>query len=95
MALKQDFAQQIENQIAVWRAQVGEYQERMGQAGTEARANYEKAVATMRENVEQANKLLAQVRAAQEGAWKDAQDASRKAFEQIQKGWADALARFG
>ena len=49
----------------------------------------------MRENVERANKLLAQVREAQEGAWKDVQDASRKAFEQAQKGWADALARFG
>ena len=71
MALKQDFAKQIENQIAVWQAQVGEYQERLGQAGAGARADYEKAVATMRENVERANKLLAQVREAQEGAWKD------------------------
>ena len=95
MALKQDFAKQIENQIAVWQAQVGEHQERLGQAGAGARADYEKAVATMRENVERANKLLAQVREAQEGAWKDVQDASRKAFEQAQKGWADALARFG
>jgi predicted nucleic acid-binding Zn-ribbon protein len=95
MALKQDFAKQLENQIAVWQAQVGEYQERLGQAGTQGRADYEKAVATMRENVEQANRLLARVREAQEAAWKDMQDASRKAFEQVQKGWADALARFG
>jgi hypothetical protein len=95
MALKQEFAIQIENQIAVWQAQIKDHQERLGQAGVEARANYEKAVATMRENVEQANRLLAQVREAQEGAWNDMQSASHKAFERLQKGWADALGRFG
>ena len=48
----------------------------------------------MRENIEQANKLLAQARDAQENAWKDMQAASQSAFEQLQKGWADALGRF-
>jgi hypothetical protein len=95
MAINQEFAKQIEGQIAVWQAQIRDYQERMVQLGAEARANHEKAVATMRENVEQANRLLAQAREAQEGAWKDMQAASQSAFEQLQKGWADALRRFG
>jgi hypothetical protein len=95
MALKQEFAKQIEAQVAVWQAQIKDYQERFGQVGAEARANYEKAVETMRENVEQANRLLAQAREAQEGAWKDMQAAQQRAFEQLQKGWADALGRFG
>ena len=46
------------------------------------------------ENVEQASKLLAQARDAQENAWKDMQAASQSAFERLQKGWADALGRF-
>ena len=95
MSLNQEFAKQIEGQIAVWQAQIRDHQERLAQAGAEARANYEKAIAGMRENVEQANQLLARARQAQEGAWKDMQVASQSAFEQLQKGWADALRRFG
>ncbi len=95
MPLKQEFAKQIEGQIAVWQAQIRDHQERLAQAGAEARANYEKAIAGMRENVEQANRLLAQANEAQEGAWKDMEVASQSALEQLQKGWADALRRFG
>ena len=94
MALKQEFAQQIEQQIAVWQAQIKGHQERVAEAGAAARAETEKAIAAMRENVEQASKLLAQAREAQENAWKDMQAASQSAFERLQKGWADALGRF-
>jgi hypothetical protein len=95
MSLKQDFAKQIESQIAVWQAQIGDHQERLAQAGAEARANYENAIAGMRENVEQANRLVTQSREAQEDAWKGMQAASQNALERLQKGWADALRRFG
>ena len=94
MALKQEFAQQIEQQIAVWQTQIKGHQERVAEAGATARAEAEKAIAAMRENVEQASKLLAQARDAQENAWKDMQAASQSAFERLQKGWADALGRF-
>src|ERR1051325_9938638 len=79
MSLKQEFTEQIESQIAVWQAQIRDHQERLAQAGAEARASYEKAVAGMRENVDQANRLLAQARQAQEGAWNDMQVASQRA----------------
>ena len=94
MALKQDFTEQLQGQIAVWQGQIKDYQERLGQAGTQAKADYEKSVQTMRDSAEQANKLLGQVRAASEGAWKDMQAASEKAFAQLQQGWAEALKRF-
>ncbi len=68
MALKQEFAKLVESQITVWQAQIEEHQEQLGQAGAEARAGYEKAVATLRENAAQADKLLHQVRDAGEGA---------------------------
>jgi hypothetical protein len=94
MAIKQDFAKQLESQIAVWQAQIKEHQERLSQASADAKAGYEKSIATLRENADQAGKLLGQVREASEGAWKDMQVASMTALEQLQKGWADALKRF-
>ena len=95
MAMRQDVSKQIEGQIAVWQGQIKEYQERMAQAGEAARANHEKAVATMRENTEKATKLLNEVRQVQEAAWKDMQATSQKSFEALQKAWAEALGRFG
>jgi len=94
MALKQDFAKQIEGQIAVWQAQIKEHQEQLNQAGAKAQADTEKAIAQMQEQAEQAKKLLAQVQQASEAAWKDVHSANQKALEQLQKGWADALKRF-
>ena len=94
MALKQDFAKQIEAQLSVWQAQIKDHRELMNQAGAKAQADTEKAIAQMQEQAEQAKKLLAQVQQASEAAWKDVQSANQKALEQLQKGWADALKRF-
>ncbi len=61
MAAKQEFARQIEAQVQVWQAQIKEHQERMDQAGAEAKAGYDKALAQLRANAEEAGKLLRQV----------------------------------
>ncbi len=99
MAVKQDFAKQLESQIAVWQAQIKEHQDKMAQAGAaataEAKAAYEKSLTALQAQTEQATKLLAETRTASEAAWKDIQTASAKAFEQLQQGWADALKRCG
>src|SRR6478752_5068536 len=97
MALKQDFTKQLEGQLAAWQGQIKDYQERMTEAGAkigeQAKAEYEKGLAQLQANAEEAGKLLAQARAASEGAWTDMQTASSKAFVQLQQGWADALKR--
>jgi hypothetical protein len=95
MALKQDMARQIQAQVEVWQAQIAAHRERMAQAGQEAKANQEKAIAQLQDNAEQAQKLLRQVQDANEAAWKDMQQASLQSLERLQKGWADALKRFG
>jgi hypothetical protein len=95
MAVKQEFEKQLQNQLAVWQAQIKEHQERIGEAGAKAKADSEKAVAQLKEQTEQAQQLLQQVQQASEAAWKDVHSANMKAFEQLQKGWADALKRFG
>lgn len=94
MAMQQDMAQQIEAQIQVWQAQIKEHQERMGQAGAEAKAGYDKGLAQLRANVEEAGTLLRQVQDSNTAAWKDMQKASLDSLERLQQGWADALRRF-
>ena len=94
MAVKQEFARQIEAQVQVWQAQIKEHQERMDQAGAEAKAGYDKALAQLRANAEEAGKLLRQVQDSNEAAWKDMQAASSDSLARLQQGWADALRRF-
>lgn len=94
MAIKHDMAQQIEAQLKVWQGQIKDYQERLGQAGAQTKADYEKAVAQMQENADQTKRLLQQVQEANEAAWKDMQQASQQSLERLQKGWADALRHF-
>jgi hypothetical protein len=94
MTIKQDFQKQVEGQLAVWQAQVTDHQERLAKAGADARADQEKVIVSLRESAGQAKKLLGQIQEAGEGAWNDMQAASQRAFEQLQKGWADALTRF-
>ncbi len=94
MALKQDFIKQIEAQIAVWQAQIKEHQDQIKQAGAKAQSDAENVVKQLQEQAEHAKKLLSQVQHASEAAWKDVHAANLKAFEQVQKGWAEALKRF-
>jgi hypothetical protein len=95
MAIKQDFEKQIQSQLSVWQAQIKEHQELLKQAGAKAQADTEKAIAQLQDQAEQAKKLLGQVQQASEAAWKDLHSANQKALEQLQKGWGDALKRFG
>ena len=94
MALKQEFANQIQAQIDVWQAQIKEHHERLANAGGAARVEYEKAMATLQKNADEGAALLQQVREANEQAWSDMQSATRKAFAELQKGWGEAISRF-
>ena len=94
MALKQEMEKQIQAQVEVWKAQIAAHQERMQQASQEAKSDYERTIAQLKENAEQGQKLLNQVKEANEGAWRDMQQASLQSLERLQKGWADALKHF-
>jgi flagellar hook-basal body complex protein FliE len=94
MTLKQNFSEQLKAQSDVWRAQIKEYQDRMEQAGEQARTEYKKAIEQMEAKIQDAAKLADQVRTANEAAFKDMVTASQKAFAELQRGWADAISRF-
>jgi ferritin-like metal-binding protein YciE len=94
MTLKPTFADQLKAQSEIWLAQTKDYQERLEQAGEQARGEYKKAVEKMRATVEEARKLAEQTSSANEAAWKDMITANQKAFAELQRGWADAVSRF-
>jgi Mg2+ and Co2+ transporter CorA len=94
MPLRQDFAEQVKAQTEVWRSQIKGYQEQMEKAGAKAVTDYKDAMAKMEASAEEARKLAEQVQSANESAWKDMQAATTKALAELQKGWADAVARF-
>jgi ElaB/YqjD/DUF883 family membrane-anchored ribosome-binding protein len=73
---------------------VKDYQERLEQMGEKARDDYKKAMEQMEAKAEEARKMADRVRGANEAAWKDMVNASQKAFAELQKGWAEAIARF-
>ena len=92
--IKQNFADQLKAQSDFWTAQVKDYQERFEQMGEKARDDYKKAMEQMEAKAEEARKMADRVRGANEAAWKDMVHASQKAFAELQKGWAEAIARF-
>jgi flagellar hook-basal body complex protein FliE len=94
MTLKQSLADQLKTQSEVWRAQAKDYQERMEQAGEQARAEYKSAMEQMESKIQEAAKLAEQIRSANEAAWKDMVTATQKAFAELQRGWAEAVSRF-
>jgi hypothetical protein len=65
MTLKQNLAEQLKAQSDIWRAQAKDYQERLEQAGEQARAEYKKAMEQMEAKIQDAAKLSEQVRSAQ------------------------------
>ena len=94
MAVKESFADQLKAQSDIWKAQVKDYQERVEQAGEQARGEYKKSMEQMQDKAEEARNLAEKVRGANEEAWKDMVGASQKAFVELQRGWADAISRF-
>jgi hypothetical protein len=94
MNMQQNFADQLKAQTEIWRAQATEYQERMQQAGDQARAEYKKALEQMEAKIQEGMQLAERVRSANEAAWKDMVSANQRAFAELQRGWAEAISRF-
>jgi RNA polymerase-binding transcription factor DksA len=95
MSLKQSFADQVKAQSDVWNAQIKDFQEQLEQASAKGQGEYMKMVTHLQEKAAEAMKMFERVQAANETAWKDMQTANQKAFAELQKGWAEALSRFG
>jgi flagellar hook-basal body complex protein FliE len=84
MMLKQNFADQLQAQSEIWKAQVKDYQGKVEQAGEQARGEYKKSMEQMQDKAEEARNLAEKVRGANEEAWKDMVGASQKAFVELQ-----------
>lgn len=94
MSVKQGFASQVQQQTEVWQAQIKDYQAKLEAASGQAREEYAKAIKQLEAQADAAKGLAQQAQTAGEAAWGDMKSAAEKAFVEMQKGWADALARF-
>jgi uncharacterized coiled-coil DUF342 family protein len=93
--MKESFADTLKAQSDIWKSQVKDYQERVEQMSEKARDDYKTSMEQMASKAEEARKMADHVRGANEAAWKeDMISASQKAFVELQRGWADAIARF-
>ena len=92
--MKESFADTLKAQSDIWKSQVKDYQERVEQMSEKAREDYNTSMEQMASKAEEARKMADHVRGANEAAWKDMISASQKAFVELQRGWADAIARF-
>ena len=68
MMLKQNFADQLQAQSEIWKAQVKDYQGKVEQAGEQARGEYKKSMEQMQDKAEEARNLAEKVRGANEEA---------------------------
>ncbi len=82
MAIKQDFTKHLESQIAVWQAQIAEHQERLKQAGAQAKADYDKGVTEVQARAEEA---AAKAKADYEAAIKQLQASAEEAGKLLGK----------
>ncbi len=94
MALQEMFAQQLETQIKEWEKQTGDFKAKVEKAGTQVRAEYEKNLKALENKTDQAAKMLSQVQQVNEAAWKDMEASTTRAFEELKKGWEEAIARY-
>jgi uncharacterized coiled-coil DUF342 family protein len=92
--MKESFADTLKAQSDIWKSQVKDYQERVEQMSEKARDDYKTSMEQLASKAEEARKMADHVRGANEAAWKDMISASQKAFVELQRGWADAIARF-
>ena len=92
--MKESFADTLKAQSDILKSQVKDYQERVEQMCEKARDDYKTSMEQMASKAEEARKMADHVRGANEAAWKDMISASQKAFVELQRGWADAIARF-
>ena len=94
MALQEMLAQQLEAQIKEWEKQSKDFKAKVEKAETQVRGEYEKNLKTLENKTEQAGKMLSQVQQANEAAWKDMEASTTRAFEELKKGWEEAIARY-
>ena len=94
MTQQEMFAQQLEAQIKEWEKQTGDFKAKVEKAEAQGRAEYEKNLKTLEKKTDQAAKMLSQVQQSNETAWKDMEASTTRAFEEIKKGWEEAITRY-
>lgn len=94
MAEKNPFLLQIEKQIDAWQEELDKYLQDTQELREESQAMLEQNLKNMEKAIENGSSMMRQIKEANESAWADMEDAARKAFEQLQSGWDNAVSRY-
>ena len=89
-----EFADQLKAQSEIWRAQTKDYQERLEQAGEQARAEYKKAMEQMEAKSKKRSKARRAGPERQRGGLEGHGHRKPEGFAELQRGWAEAVSRF-
>ena len=94
MALQDMFAKQLQEQIKLWEGQAKEIKAKSAEATAQVRAEYDKSLENLDKSLDQARKMLPEIQKANASAWKDMEASTSRAFDELKKGWEEAIARY-
>ncbi len=94
MATQNMFINETQKQIEEWQTQLADFTKQLENAQAQNKAEFEKGIAEMEDAIGQATTMVQQTQKANEKAWNDMEAATTKTFDQLQKGWQQALSRY-
>ena len=94
MATQNMFINETQKRIEEWQTQLADLTKQLENAQAQNKAKFEKGIVEMKDSIGQATTMVQQAQQANEKAWNDMEAATKKAFDQLQKGWQQALSRY-
>ena len=88
------YVEKMKAMIDQWNAEIGKLEARTREAQADAKIEYEKQLATLREQRDAAETQMDKARKASEAAWSDMQQGFVKAWEDISRAATDAMNRY-
>ncbi len=94
MTTQDNFVAETQKQIEEWQTQLADLTKQLENAQAQTKAEFKKGIAEMEDRISHATTMVQQAQQANEKAWNDMEAATKKAFDQLQKGWQQALSRY-
>ncbi|KPQ04616.1 MAG: Mnd1 family [Rhodobacteraceae bacterium HLUCCA12] len=88
------FVEKMKASIDDWNAQIAGLQARAEKAQSDARAEYNKQLETLRKQRDEAQARMKEAQDASDKAWQDMQKGYMAAWDSIAKSFQDAMGRF-
>jgi len=94
MGKREEYQAKIEAQLKKWSAELEELKAKAAKAGTDAKAELNRQIETLKARQDTAQKKLKELKAASGEAWKDVKSGLEKTVADLKEAWSGALSRF-